>query len=375
MRSPLLRKKMYKIICFILLVLLTFLVDKAFSEVIKTIDDDIIEGEVLNADEEYLSIRQGHDNITFIQWRIVRLISRDREIIIVRHDGGVTEFTIITTTTDNLSARDVGITTTDKISSIYPKEVLTQRLSFLNEDEQSVPLDTDDKINIDAVSQQNIAAKDKLWKGNVDAGLTFQTGNQEAVTASLKTGFSWERKKDNLYLNGLLLFGKKDGEKNADEQRGVFKYERKHKERLYSFHQENLEHDEIERLNLRSITSSGMGYRFIEKKDLKYRSEIGPSLIYERFMNGVTKVNPGLKIGNYLDWQIYDSTKIYFNVDFLPSPNDFIKWRLESDVGLRHNLNKNLSFNINWLDQYDSEPVSGVNHNDATILSTIGYNF
>lgn len=366
---------MYKAVCFILFILLTCLVDKAFSEVIKTIDGDIIEGKVLSADDEYLSIRQGHGNITFIQWRIISLISRDQEIIIVRHDGDKKGFTILATTGGSLSARDIGITTTDKVSSIYPKELLAQRLSFLNEEGQFVPLDTDDKVHTDVASQQNAARKDKLWNGNVDAGLTFQTGNQEAVTTSVKTGFSWERKRDSLFLNGLLLFGKKDGERNADEQRGIFKYERKHKERLYSFHQENLEHDEIERLNLRSITSSGMGYRFIEKINLKYRSEIGPSFIYERFMDGVTKTNPGLKIGNYLDWQIFDSTNFYVKVDFLPSPNEFMKWRLESDVGLRHNLNKSLSLNINWLDQYDSEPVKGVSHNDATILSTIGYNF
>lgn len=366
---------MYKIVCFILFTLLTCFIDKAFSEVIKTIDGDVIEGEVLNADEEYLSIRQGHDNITFIQWRIVNLISRNQEIIVVSHDGGKEKFTVLTTTGDGLSAKDIGITTTDKVSLIYPKELLTRQLSFLNEKEQSVPEDTNGTVSTDDASQQNIVRKNKVWKGNVDAGLTFQTGNQEAITASVKTGFLWERKKDNLYLNGLLLFGKKDGERNADEQRGIVKYERKHKERLYSFHQENLEHDEIERLSLRSITSSGMGYRFIERESLKYRSEIGPSLIYEKFMNGVTRINPGLKIGNYLDWQIFDSTKFYVRVDFLPSPNDFIKWRLESDVGLRHNLNESLSLNISWLDQYDSEPVEGVSNNDATIISTIGYNF
>ena len=226
------------------------------------------------------------------------------------------------------------------------------------------------------MSQKDNFKQNKPWRGNVDAGLTIQKGNKEALTTNIKTGLSKERTNDNIYFNALMLFETKDGEKNADEQRGTLKYERKHLKKLYSFYQESVEHDEIEKLNLRSITSSGFGYRFIEREKLKYKSEIGPSFTYERFRDDIQQTSPGLRIGNSLDWQILPSTLFYFKVDFLPVPQDLVDWRLESDMGLRHKLTKSLSLNLSWINQYDNKTsAENVSKNDATILSTIGYNF
>ena len=352
------------------------LINQVFSDQIKTIDGNIIEGEVMDADEEYLTVRQRGDSVVFIQWRIISLISRDKEMIIVTHDGNQKKFSILTTTSDGLSAADTKLTTTDKISFIYPKERIAKRPFFISEMEQAGKADTKNTMSAKGVSQKDNFKQNKPWRGNVDAGLTIQKGNKEALTTNIKTGLSKERTNDNIYFNALMLFETKDGEKNADEQRGTLKYERKHLKKLYSFYQESVEHDEIEKLNLRSITSTGFGYRFIEREKLKYKSEIGPSFTYERFRDDIHQTSPGLRIGNSLDWQILPSTLFYFKVDFLPVPQDLVDWRLESDMGLRHKLTKSLSLNLSWINQYDNKTsAENVSKNDATILSTIGYNF
>lgn len=91
------------------------------------------------------------------------------------------------------------------------------------------------------VPQKDNSKQNKPWRGNVDAGLTIQKGNKEALTTNIKTEVSKERINDNIYFTSLLLFETKDGEKNADEQRGTMKYERKHLQKLYSFYQESME--------------------------------------------------------------------------------------------------------------------------------------
>jgi len=352
------------------------LINHVFSDQIKTIDGNIIEGEVMDADEEYLTVRQRGDSVVFIQWRIISLISRDKEMIIVTHDGRQKKFSILTTTSDGFSATDTKLTTTDKISFIYPKERIAKHPFFINETEQAVKADTKNTMSVKGVSQIDNSKHSKPWHGNVNAGLTIQNGNKEALTTNIKTEISKERINDNIYFNSLLLFETKDGEKNADEQRGTLKYERKHLKKVYSFHQESMEHDEIEKLNLRSITSSGAGYRFIETDRLKYKSEVGPSFTYERFRDNILQTSAGLRIGNYLDWQVLPSTLFYFKVDYLPVLEDFVDWRLESDMGLRHKLTKSLSFNLSWINDYDNQPsAENVSKNDATLLSTIGYNF
>ncbi len=372
---------MVKLKIFVLLMTWLCFVGKGFPDVVKTIDGDIVEGRVVSADEEYLCIGQKGNSINFVQWRIISLISRDREIIIVNHDENQKKFSVLTATTGRLSAKDVGFKTTDKISDIYPEAVLKKSAFFAKQEEESPGAVTDvfsdvTHQNTGGVTPKNADQGKKQWKGNIDAGLTIQKGNKEALTTNTKTDFALERTKDNMYFNGLLLFETKDSVKSADEQRGALKYERKHKRRLYSFYQESMEHDEIEKLNFRSISSSGIGYRFIDTESLKYKSEAGPSFTYERFRDDILQTDPGLRIGNFVDWQILPSTLFYFKVDFLPVPEDIVDWRLESDTGLRHNLTKSLSLNMNWINQYDNKPsAENVSKNDATILSTIGYNF
>ena len=213
---------------------------KVFPDVVKTIDGDIVEGSVVSADEEYLCIRQKGNSINFIQWRIISLISRNKEIIIVSHENNRKKFSILTTTTGNFSAKDINFKTTDKIQDIYPKEIVANRSFFLPEREQLEKGVTNAPFSSSPLKpqnspQQNTVQQKKPWKGNVDAGLTIQKGNKEALTTNAKTDFSWERTIDNMYFNGLLLFETKDSVRNADEQRGTLKYERKHKRRVYSF--------------------------------------------------------------------------------------------------------------------------------------------
>lgn len=372
--------KQYYLITIATALVFLSLMDGVFSDDIKTIDGNIIAGEIVAVDEEYISVKQRQDSIVFIQWRIVSLISMNREIIIVSHENNRKKFSVLTTT-GNLSAKDIRVITTEKIQDIYPEEIVSNRQPSFHQGGQSGHEVTQAPFSSalpeqQYAPQQNTSQQKKNWKGNVDAGLTVQRGNKEALTTNAKTDFSWEGTKGNMYFNGLLLFETKDSVKSADEQRGTLKYERKHKIRLYSFYQESMEHDEIEKLNLRSITSAGFGYRFVEREGLKYKSEIGPSFTYERFRGNIHQTSPGLRIGNSLDWQILPSTRFYFKADFLPVPEDFADWRLESDMGLRHSLTKSLSLNMNWINQYDNQPSSeNVSKNDATILSTIGYNF
>lgn len=347
----------------------------SLAEEIKTIDGDVIEGKVVSVDEDYLAVRQESNHISFLHWDIVSYIIRKPDTIIVSHTGGRRNFLIFTATGDTLSARESALTMTDAVSSLYPGKIRDRGALLLSGEGPTSAL------NGNGTQDQRLKPKtdngqEKQRKGNIDAGLTLQTGNTESVTTSVKTNLSWERIKDNIYFSGLMLYETQGDEKNIDEQRGSLKYEFKHWRQWYSFYQESLERDEIERLNVRSITSAGFGYRFIETKKLNYKTEIGPSFTFEKFTDNIQETDAGLRIGNYLDWNISPSTAFYGKADFLPVPYDLSNWRLESDVGVRHNVTKSLSLNVSWMNDYDNAPsVAEVDKNDTTILSAIGYNF
>ena len=355
--------------------------DKAFSDQIKTIDDRVVEGKVVHVYGEYLSLRQENGGICFIQWRTISLITKDEKVIVVNHGEKKTSFSVLTTAAGALSAQDLNLTITDNVSDIYPGLASKSRPLFKEKTEHPAQFakgETVKPLVVDSrgESQRDASVPEKSWKGNVDAGLTVKKGNTEATTTTIKTEFSREKQRDHFYLTGLFLLETENGSKNTDEQRGTGKYERKHTEKAYSFYQESLERDEIERISIRSISSTGMGYRFLAKGAFRYKSEIGPSYMYEKFQHDVTETSIGLRLGSYLNWQILPSTKYYFKMDYLPGLQDFAQWRIESDMGLRQSINKSLSLTVSWIDEFDNNPgVDGVRKNDATILSAIGYEF
>jgi hypothetical protein len=192
---------------------LCLLTNNVFSDQIKTIDGNIVEGEVMGVDEEYLTVLQRSDSIVFIQWRIVSLISRNKEIVIVSHENNRKKFSILTTTTDSSSVKDIKVKATDNIQDIYPKEIASNRPFFLHEREQSEQGVTNAPFSSSPpkpqnTPRQNTVQQKKPWKGNIDAGLTIQKGNKESLTTNVKTDFTLEKTKDSVDGNSLVLFGK-----------------------------------------------------------------------------------------------------------------------------------------------------------------------
>ena len=372
----------------------------SFPDEIKTIDGDIITGEVVDVDEEYLSIRQGQDHISFIQWRIISLISRDKEIIIVNRDETQKKFSILKTA-NSLSAKDINLVTTDKISDIYPKEKITRRPLF----EQGVkqlaqtgavsPNVSDTKkvgkseqpgtspgtFDTKVAPEQSPSAPPKTWKGSVGAGINIKDGNTESTSTNVKGGFTNERKRDNIFFDVLALYEvvtNKDtdvDEETVNEQRATAKYEYKHTLRLYSFFNQSFEHDEIENLNYRLISSPGMGYRFVLKDALKYKIEGGPAYARERFRGGVIEETLGIRVGQHLDWKILPTTAFYAKAEYVQSVDERADWRLDSGMGIKHNFTKPLSLNLELLDQYDNTPGADKEKEDRTVIGSLGYNF
>lgn len=391
---------MHKLRFLFLLLAYVCLMDRVFSDEIKTIDGDIIEGEVMDVDEDYLSIKQSEDSISFIQWRIISLISRDKEIIIVGHDETQKKFSILKTE-NGLSVKDVNLTTTDKISDIYPEEKIRRRPLFeqglkqLAQTGAVSPNVSDTKkvgkseqpgtstgtFETKVAPEQSPSIPPKTWKGNVGAGINIKDGNTESTTTHLKGGYTNERMRDNIYFDMLALYEvvtNKDtdvDEETVNEQRATAKYEYKHTLRLYSFFNQYLEHDEIENLNYRLISSPGMGYRFVLKDALKYKIEGGPAYTRERFWGGTIEETLGIRVGQYFDWKILPTTAFYAKTEYIQSVDEPVDWRLDSGMGLKHDLTKSLSLNLELLDQYDNTPGEGKEKEDRAVIGSVGYNF
>lgn len=377
-----------------------YLIGMVYSDEIKTIDGTIFEGEMLKVTEKFLSLRKTDGSVSDILLNDVNLISREKEIIIVNREGN--KFSILRipkpenfsikeavfTTTDTLTSLDMGMETTKVAAKeaaeaqsvseeeVQPATVITPEAKSSTDQPQATSAE-----NIVQAEGEIVMAPLKTWKGNIDAGISMKDGNTESTTIYIKGGYANERTLDNIYFDMLVLYEtvtNKDSdvdEETVNEQRATGKYEYKHTSRFYSFFNQYFEHDEIESLNYRSISSPGVGYRFIDKEWLRYRAEAGPAYTYERFHGGITENYFGIRIGQYLDWIIWRDTKFYAKSEYIQSVEDRDDWRVDSGLGIRHNITKSVALSVEFLDQYNNTPAEGKEKEDRTFIGSVGYNF
>ncbi|MCF6157719.1 MAG: DUF481 domain-containing protein [wastewater metagenome] len=387
-----------------------YLIGTAYADEIRMIDGTVFEGEIVNVNGEFISFRKTDDTVSDILLDDVNLISGGKEIIIVDHEGGKKvsflripkpeNFSIkeaVHTKTDTLTLFDMGIETTkiaaeeavvvqqtvpDNAPSVISKEEVQPLEVNTPEAESSTAQAT--TANVEEIAQageETEAALLKAWRGNFDAGISVKDGNTESTTVHLKGSYANERATDNIYFDAIALYETvtdkvtDEDVETINEQKATGKYEYKHTPRFYSFFNQYFEHDEIEDLNYRFISSPGAGYRVIDKEWLRYRAEAGPAYTYERFHGGITDDYFGVRVGQYVDWVIRSDTKLYAKSEYTQSVENSDDWRVDSGLGIRHNLTNAIALSLEFLDQYDNTPAEGNEKEDRTFIGSVGYNF
>ncbi|TVL99898.1 MAG: hypothetical protein CV087_16245 [Candidatus Brocadia sp. WS118] len=360
-----------------------FLIGMSYSDEIKTIDGVVMEGEIIKVTANSISLRKSDGIVSDLQLEAVSLISRGSEICIIQREGKKFSVLrmpkpehfsmkdIVSTTTEALTLQDLSTETANVAAQVSAPEAKSDA-------GQPPAPSSEKKVQIEAIT---VTPPSKTWKGNVDAGVNTKDGNTESTTTHLKGAYANERTRDNIYFDALALYETVTNndtdvdEETVNEQRATGKYEYKHTPRFYSFFNQYFEHDELESLNYRSISSPGAGYRFIDKERLKYRAEAGPAYTYERFHGGITDDYMGLRVGQYLDWLFWRDTKFYAKSEYVQSVEDTNDWRVDTGLGVRHNLTKSIAVSLEFLDQYDNTPAESKEKEDRTFIGSVGYNF
>lgn len=368
-----------------------------------TVDGIYIKGKLMKITDNSITFLQDGENICTIRLENVSVFSSNNEIIkVYYHENKPTQFSILKPVNgEYVSIKKINLTsfkllyttntldeiiTAQKESSSYliPKQAIPSDTHTSEKEGDAVPPiagDKDETVALAAEDDKKDSSPQKTWKGSVESGINIKTGNTESTTTHLKMGYSNERKHDKIFFDMLAIFetvkNKDTGESDetANEQKVTLKYEYNTSFKVYLFLQEYFEHDELENLNYRTISSFGPGYRLFSSEKIKYRLEGGPAFTYERYHGGITEKNFGLRFGHYFDWQMLRSTKLFAKNEYTTSVEDQEDWRLDSSLGIKHDLMKALSLSTVLMSQYDNTPSGANKKDDTSLIGSIGYNF
>ncbi len=243
------------------------------------------------------------------------------------------------------------------------------------QDGESAEIDISDLVEATLVPADASEKVPADWSGRVELSLHGDMGNTDKLNAKL--GFSTVREAalDRLTLTLRAEYEESDGGTTTSEAYGGTFYERDVSERKFLFTRFELEYDQFEQVDLRSRLAVGMGYFLIRnpRQDLKIFGGVGGER--ERFSDGTREWTP-LVGGGYdyrLDvrsWLLLKSSLVSY-----VNPTELDDFRLNADNSAELPLSNrsNWKLRLGVRNEYDSEPLPGVEQLDTTYYLSLVY--
>ena len=216
---------------------------------------------------------------------------------------------------------------------------------------------------------------DVVWGGNIRSGLNGSNGDSD--TLNFNAGLNLQRRslRDRTTLNGEYIFQQSDGETDENKWFSDLKYDYFITDDFYSFSLFRIEQDEASDLDLRTILSTGIGYQWIERKDLKFATEAGVSWLYEDYSTGMDDNKITARLAYLYENDLWDKVKFFNNLEFFPQFNDPSDFFLTTTAGLRTNVSKTIFTEAKVIYEHDSTPAEGTGKNNVNYLFSLGMNF
>lgn len=239
------------------------------------------------------------------------------------------------------------------------------------------------RVPLDAVKAVNpLIQPPVVYQGAVNFGLSQTNGNSHLRNASLIGEFTGRSESLRLTLLGRYIYGDDHGKLIVRNSRGTIKLDFFVTKRFYWFAASYFEQDTLQDLNLRTALSSGPGFQFIERGDLKGRyvkdmtlyAESGLAYFNEDFKIAADKTSLRGRISIKWNWPILDEkVTIYHYDEIFPSLQNTNDFYLTTDQGIRFKVFGNLASGIQVTYRYNNRPPPGINSSDTLLILTLGY--
>lgn len=220
------------------------------------------------------------------------------------------------------------------------------------------------------------------WSILGDFGFTSTSGNSEISTFSygLYADYFIDRvnKQNLLSLTGSAIYSKDQGNETANRGDLALRYDYKPSDRLFFYALMFGSYNKPAGLSRKLAPGVGVGYRILKTNTVELGVSVGPSYIADRFVDGSTRDAWYAAFGQNFALAVSDKTGLVQNLAVVPSDQNTL---IHFDVGLVTDLWKFLTLNVQFVDDYDSnpftDPVTGIQakKNDTTFIAGIGIKF
>ena len=148
---------------------------------------------------------------------------------------------------------------------------------------ETVPVDPLDIVEITAASDAKPPSFWQTLEGNVDLGLTLNGGNSRLNLSSVAIESLYRKEKYRLSGSVTSIVSRQDESEPTNRQSADVRYDRYINPRRFLFVEGSLEHDDGQKLDLRSRAGGGLGFTLIKNKETELSLLGGVTFINEQF--------------------------------------------------------------------------------------------
>lgn len=222
----------------------------------------------------------------------------------------------------------------------------------------------------------------KHWKANLTFGADVQTGAKDRDLYYTRMKFTYEeplranpKKLVRTTLDYSADYGETDGEKSVNRMYGSLKFDRDIMDGAYVYALGGAGYDEIRKIDFQAQAGPGLGYHLFRKPAFGFDLESG--LDYQQQIRVDSDDTRSLyaRLAEIVTWKPAPRVTFTERFEFYPNLQDGDNYRSRLESTLSVGLSQFLSLNLSVINNYDTDPVRGVDKNEFLLRTSLGVSF
>jgi putative salt-induced outer membrane protein len=212
----------------------------------------------------------------------------------------------------------------------------------------------------------------KPYKGVLEFGAEFNSGNTNKNSLNARTEFVYEKNKWKNILKLKALNSEENDNRTEEEYRANDRLDYNFSQLDYFFGEVEYIKDRFSSFRYRLLETGGYGRYFVKNKKMQLSVTFGLGGLQTEDDSGDKEEKILSKIGGEFDWQVNDAIKFEQDIDSSFSQDvSFV----ESNSAIRVKIKKQLYLKFNFNFEHISKVESPAKHTDTKTTLVFGYSF
>lgn len=346
------RQIVYLVFFFITLLCIS---DSGFCDVVYLKNKDTITGEVIEQNQQSVSVKTQAMGVISIKRDFIERIVRADVIYLKNEDKITGEVLEETGESVSINTEALGVVSVKRDSIERISNVIEERIAKNKKDDIQ-------KIN---------------WRREVSLGYNKSSGNTKSSQLTIAAFINRKTKHDEFTIKGDTYYSSSNEKMDAQRWYAMVRYDFSFwKNKWHNFYKLDADHDRFANVDYRLVPSTGIGYRFSDTLKWKAMIEGGLGFEHTSYRDATKNSGEAILLGRgFLEKKFFDNLSITQDITLYPSLEDTGQFRLHSETSFISPINEKLSLRFSFVDDYDSDPTGNIKKNDLRFTSSLVHSF